>query len=117
MVNFLLSRNANPNLRTNDGSTPLHFALKWGNKRIIQIILGSCETANVVDNLGRSPLHHAALRDLGIDEIDESIIKNFDINHQDYEKMTPLHLACKAGKTALVELLISKGANTVVGFP
>ena len=110
MVNFLLSRNANPNLITKDGATPLHYALRWGNDRIIGILLDSAAENDVSDIFGRSPLHYAALRTSDIAATEQAMVGRCDVNKQDKYHMTPLHFACKTGNLEMVDLLLRQGA-------
>ena len=110
MVNFLMSRNANPNLKTKDGASPLHYALRWGNVRIIGILLFSSDEKNKSDLFGRSPLHYAALRTSDMTAIEQAMIGGCDVNNQDKYNMTPLHFACKTGNLEMVEMLLKHGA-------
>ena len=101
MVNFLLSRNANPNL---------HYALRWGSDRIIRILLDSSEEKDVSDLFGRSPLHYAALRTSDIAATEQAMVGRCDVNKQDKYHMTPLHFACKTSNLEMVEVLLRHGA-------
>ena len=110
MVNFLLSRNANPNLKTKDGANPLHYALRWGNDRIIAILLASSEEKDKSDLFGRSPLHYATLRTSDMAAIEQAMMAGCDVNKQDNYHMTPIHFACKTSNLEMVELLLRHGA-------
>jgi ankyrin repeat protein len=110
MVNFFLSRNANPNLKTKDGASPLHYALRWGNERIIAILLENSDKKDKSDMLGRSPMHYAALRTTNIAAIEQVLITGCNVNKQDKYHVTPLHVACKTGNFEVVEILLRHGA-------
>ena len=110
MVNFFLSRNANPNLKTKDGATPLHYALRWGNERIITILLENSEEKDKSDIFGRSPLHYAALRTTDMASTEQAMVAGCNINKQDKYHMTPLHFACKTGNFEMVKILLRHGA-------
>ena len=110
MVNFFLSRNANPNMRTKDGATPLHYALRWGSERVITILLENSEEKDKSDLFGRSPLHYAALRTTDVESTEQAMMAGCNINKQDKYHMTPLHFACKAGNFEMVKILLRHGA-------
>lgn len=64
-LNFLLQKDADPNIRDNSGSTPLMIAtqLSWGEG--IELLLGRRASIDLANNLGETPLIRAVLnRDL-----------------------------------------------------
>lgn len=56
---FLLLNGADPNHRSNDGSTPLMFAARWGDVEGIDLLVSAGADINGRDKEGRSALVHA----------------------------------------------------------
>jgi len=65
---------------------------------------------NLHDNLGKTPLHHAAISGNVIATI-ELIKAGANVDAQDRFEKTPLHYAACLGKISVVEMLIRQGAN------
>ena len=56
MVDFLLSRNANPNAVNQKGNTPLHRAVQRGDEQIITQLIAGGGDPNLVNNQGKAAL-------------------------------------------------------------
>lgn len=54
-----LDERANPNVRDESGSTPLHHAAKGTVPEVVKLLLQSGADPTVVDNNLRNPLHYA----------------------------------------------------------
>ncbi len=54
----LITVGADPNVRQEDGSTPLHWAAEWGNLPAVDFLLSRGVPASAYDNSGRSPLSY-----------------------------------------------------------
>ncbi|XP_030751414.1 uncharacterized protein LOC115878948 [Sitophilus oryzae] len=61
------------------------------------------------------PIHNIVVKDSSADTITDLVHKGADINVQDENKDTPLHLAVENGATHLVHLLLSLGADVNIG--
>lgn len=62
----LLQYKADPLVEQKDGKSPLDFAAEFGRLRVVERLLGSCQTLLLIDGQSRtrqrlhSPLHSAA---------------------------------------------------------
>lgn len=114
IVENLLSRGANPNLKDNQLNTALHFAAGRGNLQICLLLLNAkaAITSNISD---LSPLHILSKSSLGKLELALELINNgADINQKSkITGETPLLNALSAGNNQLIDLLIANGAKII----
>ncbi|KYN27706.1 Ankyrin repeat and LEM domain-containing protein 1 [Trachymyrmex cornetzi] len=59
VTKLFLRHGGNPNVRSNDGMTPVHVAAAWGRINILQLLLANGGDPLRLDNDGRSPFHYA----------------------------------------------------------
>ncbi|XP_036149939.1 uncharacterized protein LOC105829089 isoform X2 [Monomorium pharaonis] len=59
VTKLFLRHGGNPNVRSNDGMTPVHVAAAWGRINILQLLLANGGDPLCLDNDGRSPFHYA----------------------------------------------------------
>jgi len=60
IATLLLESGANPNVvKTRDGTTPLHWAVRGVNKRMVELLLAAKAEVNVTDESGTTPLRWA----------------------------------------------------------
>ncbi|XP_029155929.1 uncharacterized protein LOC114928762 isoform X2 [Nylanderia fulva] len=59
VTKLFLRHGGNPNVRSNDGMTPVHVAAAWGRLNILQLLLTNGGDPLHLDNDGRSPFHYA----------------------------------------------------------
>ena len=72
-VKLLLSKGFDPNSVDNFGQTPLHYAVKDGNKSAIQLLLQAGANPNSTESYnGNSALHYAAT--LGVEEFIRALL-------------------------------------------
>ena len=65
VAELLLANKANVNARGNDlGWTPLHCAAKNGHKDVVELLLANGAGVDTRDNMGRTPLHWATIREV-----------------------------------------------------
>ena len=61
IVKFLTLRCCNPTSRTSDGTTPIHWAARYGHLEILKFLITDLKcSANIPDQPGCTPLHFAA---------------------------------------------------------
>ncbi|RYP71847.1 hypothetical protein DL771_004559 [Monosporascus sp. 5C6A] len=101
------------------GETPLHRAAAMANTPATKNIIKNClwdagssslEAVNAVDNLGRTPLWHAACvnsREVVELLLDAGAFANFAGD----EGLTPIHVACREGQAESLAALLEGGAT------
>ena len=96
--------------------TPLHCAVNSSALDVVRILLRHGADPNVVDRDGLAPMHYAAaathppaFSHSGV--VDLLITHGANVSIRDNQCRTPLHLAAAVGNVALVQLLLSAGAE------
>ena len=93
-----------------NGNTPLHRAVLFGQKEIVELLIQKGADVNKENNYKSTPLHVAA-RWNSQKEIVELLIKaGADVNKENIYGSTPLHEAVVNGQE-IVELLIKASAD------
>lgn len=59
LVEDLLKKNADPNIADATGSTPLFWAVKFGNKELIELLLKYKADKSIKDSMGMTPFEYA----------------------------------------------------------
>lgn len=59
LVEYLLSKNANPNITDANGTTPLFWAVKSGNKELTELLLKYKADKSIKDLQGMTPFEYA----------------------------------------------------------
>ena len=111
MLQYLIKFGANIMETTNFGKNVLHMAAE-GNQpsMIIYLISKENQSHDCVDENGSTPLHRACYCG-GEEAVNFLINLGADINAQDKEKLTPLHLAVLGENEQIVLKLLQKNAN------
>ncbi len=97
----------NPNLRAQDGRTPLIMAIEQGDREMVMVLLADSRTdVNLPDAQGRTPLFIAAER--GELELTRQLLAVPGINRYkaDARGLTPLNVAEQNGHKAVATLLM-----------
>ncbi|KAL3916106.1 MAG: hypothetical protein SGPRY_006961, partial [Prymnesium sp.] len=113
VVEFLLARRANTNLRDHQGRTPLANAVAKGHAPVIAVLRSAGA------ELGWDPFYAASklcdcVRDGHMTKLKQLLTCGADINAADYDKRTCLHLAASEGSLRTVELLLRLRADVNV---
>ncbi|GBN64509.1 hypothetical protein AVEN_114427-1 [Araneus ventricosus] len=120
----LINAGANVNCRTHLDLTPLHLAVHYRKRRVVDALIQSRASVNVKDFLGRTILHHAAckwalqVRPASFQVHPDMWIINKLLKHDSIDRNlvdsngeTPLLVAVKDQQIEAVELLLFKEAN------
>ena len=115
---ILLNRNAEVNSRNHHGSTPLLLASEHGAPELVELFLDHNADPHARDGDGDTLLHCAAIA--GRIEVVQLLLErnadlNADVNSQNNEGSTPLHLASAGygeGNPGIVRLLLDHGADS-----
>jgi ankyrin repeat protein len=59
LVERLLNKNADPNIADQTGSTPLFWAVKFGNKELIELLIKHKADQSKKDSMGMTPFEYA----------------------------------------------------------
>ena len=111
MIEYLISKGENIEIKDNNESTPLLYACKMYNRPIVEYLISKGANIGAKDKSGNFTIHIAAQN--GQLEIVQYLIEkqNVDKDMKGYKETTPLHLASQKGHLPIVEYLISKDAN------
>jgi hypothetical protein len=109
-VKSQISAGEDVNTKNKMNWTPLHTAIRYQRKEIIQFLLEKGADVNASDNLGKTPLHLAV--ETGQKELVEQLIaKGAQINVMDRSGDNALSLATKNKQTEIAEILKKNGAQ------
>lgn len=59
LVEYLLKKNADPNIADSTGATPLFWAVKFGNKELVELLLKYKADQSIKDSQGMTPFEYA----------------------------------------------------------
>lgn len=111
----LLDAGANPNLKTTDGDTPLHFAVSAGSRTGVELLISKGANVNERDNKGRTPLFACALPNRDASNIAKVLLsKGAEVNLQDLDGQTPLHHAAGSSSKDLIQSLLQYSQNQAI---
>lgn len=101
---------ADPNVRNQDGATPLHLATEHGHVGAVGVLLAWDADPNLPDDIGDTPLHRAASNGQ-VEPLPLLLAGGADLEARDEEGRTPLHLAVCNGNIGGVRVLLAAGAD------
>ena len=105
----LVAQFCNVNAQTCDGNTPLHLACEKNNFLVVKHLINElhCD-ATITNDKGKLPLHIFLLFGSNLDILKLLCPHSSNINAQDNDDNTPLHIACsRRGHADLVVYLIN----------
>ncbi|KAI9720882.1 MAG: hypothetical protein M1812_002721 [Candelaria pacifica] len=112
-LDILLSRGADPNIpEERTGKTPLHLAAELHASTEVEALLKYSASRTLKDKSGDSPLHCAVKS--GAPEVISILLKDssdIELSTRDANGRTCLHLAVLQGSTAMMTLMLARGAS------
>lgn len=111
IIEFLLSKGANPNIKSDNGMTPLMNNGKWGTKETVSLLLNAGANINEQDTIGNTPLIYAVNQnlsrdnDLRIDVIKLLIEKGANPNIKNKQGQTAFSIAASLGDNEAYKIL------------
>jgi len=110
VVNMMIGKGANLNIKNINGVTPLHAAMNFGHADIAKLLILNGADINIKTANGWSPLHTASYNGhIGIVEL--LLEKGYNINTLTNDGWTPLYTAIQANHDEVVKCLIGMGAD------
>jgi hypothetical protein len=109
-VSRLLEFNANPNIRTVKGTTPLHVAISNGNIHLVRLLLDHGADPNLANTQDQTPLHFSAYCNHWL--ITDLLLNHgAKINQADQNGFTALHYARRFSGKVFMDKLLRRGAD------
>ncbi|CAH1795593.1 unnamed protein product [Owenia fusiformis] len=111
VMQLLLDKGADPNIKGLDDMISLHLAVKYNCIDATEILLKYKANLNAVDNKGKTALHYSTKRSQ--DKITQMLLMQdtCNVNAEDEDLQTPLHFAAECGSDGICSLLLSCGAD------
>jgi len=111
IVDLLIKKEADVNIKSFTGQTALHFATSKNNLDVVRTLLANNASARVKDKRGQLALHRAAA--IGSVPIVQLLLQNKSpLNATDMDGMTALHHAVSEGHGDTAVALLKAGAET-----
>ncbi|XP_055967198.1 transient receptor potential cation channel subfamily A member 1 [Sorex fumeus] len=97
-----------------ENAPPLHYAAEEGQIQLMEMIINdsSCETVNMMDNYGNTPLHWAAGKNQ-VESVKFLLSKGANPNLRNSNMMAPLHLAVQGLHNEVVKVLTEHSGTNV----
>ena len=112
-VTRCLDAGADPNSRTTEGGTPLHFAALFSDTAtVILALLEAGADLHARSEDGDTPLHLAAIYNYSLDVIHTLLRAGADVNARGQERATPLHYAAaRNANVSIINALLQGGSD------
>ena len=118
VVQYLLEHGADVDAQADtEHSTPLHLASYHGGFKVAWLLLNHCVNINVRGKMSRTPLHEVltgldnTLPDYYVDAVRFLLDHGADVDAEDDNRSTPLHVISKHGNVKAARLLLEHGAR------
>ena len=119
-IKLLIYYGADVNLKNQDGESPLHTAAYMTNVEVMEILLKHGADSRYLDSERKSPLHLLSKNDenYSIEIVLKAILLlseyGIDINAQDIDGKTSLHMAVQKGDIKVVNCLQQLNADWII---
>ncbi|NSM57068.1 hypothetical protein HET73_07300 [Wolbachia endosymbiont of Atemnus politus] len=111
---LLKAKDIDVNAKDKDSKTPLLLTVSdWNNEEALNILIGEADV-KVVDKDGNTPLHLVALNDDDGKFVQALIKRGANVNAENQDRCTPLHLGAEHGHTDILNAIIQNRANVKV---
>ena len=113
MAELLLSKGANVNMQTNNGSSSLMVASRYGHSDVVQTLLDKDAEVNMQNNNGSASLMFASQN--GHNDVVKTLLdKGAQVNMQDNDGWSSLMIASQKGHSDTVKVLLDNHANVSI---
>ena len=115
LIGSLVEHGADANTQGKNNTTALHLASKYGRPSVVRVLLNHGANISAKNDQGQTLIHQLAGADnwIGSDSLAVAQLlleNNLDVNAQDKDHNTPLHLACEHKSVNIVRVLTDHGA-------
>ena len=109
IVELLLAKGVDVNVKNQNDSTPLHNAADDGHTDVVELLLAKGADVNAKSNYDLTPLHMATKSNKQVVEL--LLANGANVNAKDEGGRTPLSLAIRKGNNDVAELLRQHGGK------
>ncbi|XP_063923686.1 uncharacterized protein LOC135137861 [Zophobas morio] len=112
VIKLLIEKGINVDAQELNGTTALHLACQTGNYKNTKMLLDSEASIYIVDEKGNNPLHYASKSTKSNPDIIKLLLeKGMDVDAQNVNGATALHIACGHSNYDVAKVLLDFGAS------
>ena len=106
IIRLLLENGANTEIKDQDGRTPLNWTAYTGTYEAVrELVAGGADVSSKNNDDGWAPLHYTARSNLSAKTMELLIANGADVNATTNDGETPLDIARRYGKSAIIAIL------------